>query len=83
MDHQCPLTIAVDGQDYIGLMDTLFVFEPDVFERRFTVTILDDSVVESVEEISVMVVAGDGERGVKFPTGQRSTVNILDDSDSE
>ena len=46
-------------------------------------TILDDSVVESVEEISVMVVAGDGERGVKFPTGQRSTVNILDDSDSE
>ena len=64
-------------------MDTTFLFEPDVFEMRFTVNLLDDSVVESAEEFSVMVIPGDGERGVKFPTGQLSTVNILDDNDSE
>lgn len=72
---------AVDGQDYVGFTDRLLRFEPSVDQMQFTVNLLDDSVVEFTEELQVVLQPGDGERGVKFPSGQRSTIRILDDSD--
>lgn len=61
----------------------MFRFEPNDFEMRFSVRLLDDSVVEYDELFAAVVLPGDGERGVNFPAGQVSTVRILDDNDCE
>ena len=76
-----PSLAAVDGQDYLGFTETLLRFEPSEEELQLTVDLMDDSVVEFTEEFQVVLLPGDGETGVKFPRGQQSTVQILDDND--
>lgn len=71
----------MDGQDYVGFTDRLLRFEPSVAELQLMVDLMDDPVVEFTEELQVVLQPGDGERGVRFPSGQQSTIRILDDND--
>ena len=71
----------MDGRDYMGFTDRLFRFEPSMDELQFTISLMDDSVVEFTEEFQVVLQPGDGETGVQFPSGQQSTIRIVDDND--
>ena len=49
-----------------------------------TFTVLDDNVVEGSEDVRLVLVPGEGERGVVFPKGMGAVDGvILDDNDSE
>ena len=77
------LSIAVDGRDYIGFTETVLRFEPDETRMDLVVSVLEDSVVESTEQFSIVLLPGDDESGVRFPEGQSSTINILDNDDGK
>ena len=82
-EYNCFSLAAVDGQDYIGITEEVLRFESDEDEKRLTVTVIDDLVVEFTDVFQLIVEPGEGELGVKFPSGRDSTVRILDDNDCE
>ena len=75
----CPA--AIDGQDYIGISERVLRFEPSDDEMELMACVRDDSIVEYSEQFSVVLLEGEGEKGVIFPQSQTSTVQITDDND--
>lgn len=67
---------AVSGQDYIATSGTL-VFNPNDTQKTFSVTIINDSIVEGTEYFLVILTGSSQGSTFKFP--KKAAVNILDD----
>ena len=60
------------------------IFAPEEDAINVTFTVLDDDIVEAPEDVQLVLMPRDGERGVFFPAAMGAVSGVIqDDNDSE